>query len=173
MTDASSDDGAIFDFGSEENKKAVAEGLNAFVVPEGKYHLQVVGSKVEDNSKKDGKNWVMDFAVLEPGFETAKIRHWHVLKASNLWKTIPALEAIFQEPWEERKILPDDIKNAYGMKVIGIITIEPHYIPTEAAKGRLINKINDFIADDGELAGVDSVNLSSPGEVGHPDYKPL
>lgn len=171
MSDFSDD--VLFDFGSEENKKALAEGQNTFVVPEGKYHLQVVRSVVEDNKQKTAKNWVMDFQILEPGFENTKIRHWHVLQASNLWKTQPALEAITQESWEDRKITGEDVKNAYGMKVVGIITVEPHYIPAEAAKGRLINKINDFLPDDGEYANSTAGSLASPGEVGHPDYKPL
>lgn len=166
-------DNAIFDFGSEENKKAIEEGQNAFLVPEGKYHLQVIMSKVDDNKAKDGKNWIMDFAILEPGFDKAKLRHWHVLKASNLWKTIPALEAIFQEPWADRKLTPDDIKNAYGLKVIGIVTVEPHYDAAKAANGALINKINDFLPDDGEYSGVQATSMSNPGEVGHPEYKPL
>lgn len=166
-------DTEIFDFGSEENKKALAEGANAFTIPEGRYHLQVIRSAIEDNKKKDGKNWVMDFAVLEPGNEKIKLRHWHVLKSSNLWKTVPALEAIFQEPWQDRKLTPEDVKNAYGMKVIGIVTVEPHYDAAKAAQGQLINKINDFIPDDGEYADSNATSMSSPGEVGHPEYKPL
>lgn len=163
----------IFDFGSEEAKKAIAEGGNTFVIPEGKYHLQVVRSVIEDNKNKDGKNWVMDFAVLEPGFEKTKLRHWHVLKVTNLWKTVPALEAIFQEPWQDRKLTPEDVKNAYGMKVIGIVTVEPHYDSTKAAAGQLINKISDFMPDDGEYADSTAMSMSNPGEVGHPEYKPL
>jgi len=166
-------DGTIFDFGSEESKKALADGANTFVIPEGKYHMQVVMSKVEDNKAKDGKNWVMDFGILEPGFEKAKLRHWHVLKATNLWKTVPSLEAIFQEPWEDRKLTAEDIKNAYGLKVIGIVTVEPHYDSNKAAQGVLINKISDFMPDDGEYSGVDASSMSNPGEVGHPEYKPL
>lgn len=167
-------DESIYDFGSEEAKKAIADGVNSFVVPENKYHLQVVRSVVEDNKAKDGKNWVMDFAILEPGFENSgKIRHWHVLKASNLWKTIPALEAIFQEPWTDRKLTPEDVKNAYGLKVIGIVTVEPHYISAEAAKGKLLNKINDFLPDDGMYANANAQSMANPGEVGHPDYQPL
>lgn len=166
-------DTVLFDFGSEENKKAIAEGANSFVIPDGKYHLQVVRSSWEENKNKDGHNWVMDFAVLEPGFENTKLRHWHVAKASNLWKTLPALEAIFQESWQDRQITAEDIKRAYGMKVIGIVITEPHYDATKAAAGQLKNTITDFMPDDGAFANATAMSMANPGEVGHPDYKPL